>query len=75
MRAFVTINELSRLSGRDVRCVRRELAAIEPAAILLSGSAVVALFDVGVAESLAGIRMRPIQLEIQHTTGKENGRL
>jgi hypothetical protein len=74
MRAYVTLSEVSRLTGRDVRSIRRQFAAIEPAAILLAGSGVIALFDVGIAEHLTKTRMRPIQLEIQHTTGKENGR-
>jgi hypothetical protein len=72
MRAFVTLNEISRLTNRDIRAVRREFAAIEPAAILLAGSGVIALFDVGIAEHLTKTRMRPIQVRLQH--GKANGR-
>jgi hypothetical protein len=72
MRAYVTLNEISRLTNRDVRSIRRQFAEVEPAAILLAGSGVVALFDVGIAEHLTKTRMRPIQVQLQHTTGKKS---
>jgi hypothetical protein len=70
MRAYITTHAAAQMSGADIRRIRKVLAEIQPHGILLTRRGIVPLYDIGVAESLVGIRMRPIQVQLEHVTGK-----
>jgi hypothetical protein len=70
MRCFITTHSAAKMSGVDIRRVRKLLAETPPASILLTPAGIVAVFDIGVVENLIGRRLRPIQVQLEHAAGK-----